>query len=245
MEKCRMNDYELLKWDSDFFGVIVARILPERLTEPDLKQLIAKLKDRRVGLAYWASCPEDISSQNAARNLNGFLADKKVTYAIDITGKSIDTDSGAYSIEEYADNVPTSELESLAIQAGVYSRFNLDPRIPEERFEMLYKLWIRNSVSRKIADAVLVVRYLNRIVGMVTVGEKNHRADIGLIAVDDSMRGKNLGVSLVRAAQKWAVCKGYASAQVVTQGENLAACKLYEKCGYFLEKTENVYHFWI
>jgi len=240
-----MSNYEILQWDSEFFGFIVARIVPETLTEVNLKQLIANLKDSRVVLAYWASCFEDISSQNAAINHNGFLADKKVTYAIDFREKPINTDSGAYSIETYDGNVSNAELDSLAIQAGVNSRFNLDPRIPEERFEMLYKLWIRNSVTRKIADAVLVVRYLDRIVGMVTVGEKNDRADIGLIAVDDSMRGKNLGVSLVRAAQKWAVCKGYSSAQVVTQGENVAACRLYEKCGYFLEKTENVYHFWI
>ena len=240
-----MSSYELLQWDSDFFGFIVARIVPKKLTEPELEQIIANLKDRRVELAYWASCSEDISSQNAATRHNGFLADRKVTYAIDFSSKRVDTDTVDHSIEEYVDFIATSELESLAIQAGIYSRFHLDPRIPDERFKMLYRLWIRNSVSRKIADAVLVARNSNRIVGMVTVGEKNGRADIGLIAVDDSMRGKSLGVSLVRAAQKWAICKGYSSAQVVTQGENLAACRLYEKCGYFLEKTENVYHFWI
>lgn len=80
---------------------------------------------------------------------------------------------------------------------------------------------------------------------MVTVGKKGDRADVGLIAVDASMRGKKLGAALVLAAQEWALKNGYGSAQVVTQGENLAACKLYEKCGYHVDKIENIYHFWM
>ena len=84
-----------------------------------------------------------------------------------------------------------------------------------------------------------------KIVGMVTVGMKNGRGDIGLVAVHESMRGKNVGVNLTRAAQKWAIGKGCRYAQVVTQGNNLAACKLYEKCGYRVESIVNFYHIWI
>jgi dTDP-4-amino-4,6-dideoxy-D-galactose acyltransferase len=80
---------------------------------------------------------------------------------------------------------------------------------------------------------------------MVTVGEKQGRGDIGLLAVAAGMQGSNVGVSLVRAAREWARRKGYRLAQVVTQGENVPACRLYEKCGYAIDKVEHFYHFWI
>jgi dTDP-4-amino-4,6-dideoxy-D-galactose acyltransferase len=80
---------------------------------------------------------------------------------------------------------------------------------------------------------------------MVTLGEKEKRADIGLIAVNTNYRGKKIGETLVRASQMWSIEQGYKFAQVVTQGSNAAACSLYKKCGYALEKVEFFYHFWL
>jgi hypothetical protein len=31
---------------------------------------------------------------------------------------------------------------------------------------------------------------------------------------------------------------------VVTQGANMAACRLYEACGYYVGTIEYFYHFW-
>lgn len=241
------NNYAVLDWDSTFFGFTVARVLPQNLDFKQLDETLLTMRQENVTLAYWAASPTDEESVAAARRCNGFLADKKVTFVID-ADEMLQRDSSTISeaiVEEYADLYPTPELEALALQAGVYSRFRVDPRIPEGRFVDLYKLWINNSVNKKIADAVLIVRKEGKAVGMVTVGRKGDRADIGLIAVDDSMRGKGLGLTLVRAAQEWALNKGFTSAQVVTQGENISACRFYEKCGYRVDKVENIYHFWI
>lgn len=240
-----MSRFQLLDWDSEFFGFAVARILPDKMSSAELGQTIASLKEHRVGLAYWASDPNDEESQKAARSGDGFLADRKVTYVIDV-GRVADPVAGTEWItEEYGDPLPCGELEALAVRAGTYSRFKVDPRMPDGKSAELYKMWIRNSVKKTLADAVLVIRDAGRIAGMVTLGEKQGRGDIGLLAVAVGMQGRNIGVSLVRAGQRWARGKGYRFAQVVTQGENVAACRLYEKCGYTIDKIENFYHFWI
>jgi dTDP-4-amino-4,6-dideoxy-D-galactose acyltransferase len=240
-----MNLFQILNVDSEVFGFPVAKIIPDKLTLGELEQVISCLKKENVRLAFWASNPNDEESQRAARLYNGFLADKKVTYIIDI-GQIPERSAGiARDIEEYADTLPCADLENLAIQVGRNSRFGADPRMPEDKFVALYKLWIRNSVNRQVADAVLVVRQSSKVVGMVTVGMKDGRGNIGLFAVDPGMRGKNLGVSLVYAAQEWARQKELKFAQVVTQGKNVAACRLYEKCGYHIDKIEFFYHFWI
>ena len=240
-----MKRFQILDLDSEIFGFPVARIIPDTLSQGKLEQVISSLKKENVQLAYWASNPNDEESQQAARLYHGFVADKKVTFVVDIGQMPERSASLDWDIKEYADNLPSSEMEKLAIQIGKYSRFGIDPRIPEDKLIDMYKRWIRNSVNRQIADAVFVAHQSGKVVGMVTVGKKNERGDIGLMAVDPGVRGGNLGVALVSAAQDWARRKGFRFAQVVTQGENIAACKLYEKCGYHIDKTEFFYHFWI
>jgi len=244
-----MADYKILEWDSDFFGFTVARVVPARLDHDRLGVCLARMKQSGVRLAYWASDPADHASQQSAGRHDGFLADRKVTYAAD-AGRILAAIPAAIgdsnpAVEEYRGSEVTPELERLSLQAGVFSRFKVDPRIPAGKFVELYKIWIRSSVQRENAELVYVVRHQGAIAGMVTVGEKNGRADIGLIAVDDALRGKGAGTALVHAARDWGVGRGFDQAQVVTQGDNAPACRFYEKCGYRVDLVENIYHFWI
>jgi dTDP-4-amino-4,6-dideoxy-D-galactose acyltransferase len=240
-----MEQFQILEWDTGFFGMTVARILPHRLIQEELERTIALLRKGGVSLAYWASDPAHEGSQQAALACGGLLADRKVTYLSELGDIPEPVRGSGWMVEEFEDSAPGYDLEDLAVQAGCCSRFKVDDGISVDKFVDLYKLWIRNSVNKLIAEAVFVIRRDNRIVGMVTVGYKGGRGDIGLIAVDGRMRGNNMGAVLVHAAGKWAYGKGLTHMQVVTQGGNLAACALYEKCGYKIEKVENLYHFWI
>jgi dTDP-4-amino-4,6-dideoxy-D-galactose acyltransferase len=242
-----MTTYQLLPWDSNFFGFNVARILPKHLGTPALKGILGALREANVSLAYWAADPNDKDSAHAARECQGFLADRKITFALEAAElrKRSPLVTSTALVEEFSGQTSPPELEALAVQAGEFSRFRVDPRIPQECFLELYRLWIRKSVTGELAEKVFVVRNVaGTIVGMVTVGEKDGRGDIGLLAVDSSARGRNLGVALVAAAQQWALDRGFQVAQVVTQGENVPACRFYEKCGYRIERVEHVYHFW-
>jgi dTDP-4-amino-4,6-dideoxy-D-galactose acyltransferase len=240
-----MKLFEILAVDTEIFGFAVAKILPDRLTAKELYQVLSDLKRENVRLAFWASDPDDEESQRAARLYHGFLADRKVTFAIDLAQLPARSEAADWDIEEYADDRPCADLENLAIEIGKNSRFGADPRISEDKLIDMYRLWIRNSVNRQVADAVLVVRQSGKVVGMSTVGEKNRRGCIGLFAVDAALRGRHVGVSLAHAAQEWARRKGLRFAQVVTQETNVPACRLYEKCGYHVDKIEYFYHFWI
>jgi dTDP-4-amino-4,6-dideoxy-D-galactose acyltransferase len=80
---------------------------------------------------------------------------------------------------------------------------------------------------------------------MVTLEDRDGIGTIGLIAVDPEREKRGLGRSLVQAAQSWFAKEGFEQGRVVTQAANAAACRLYEKCGYSLVKTEHFYHFWI
>lgn len=230
-----------LAWDTERLNVKVARIMPEQLDEVALHHCLQLAKQQGFQLLYWAVPSENTEAIQHAKQ-HGMLVDHKVTYLInlkDVVLPVID------DVKVYSDIKPSEELTLLAFEAGKYSRFRNDTRLTNAQFESVYREWITNSTNHIIADQVLVTYDDNRLSGMVTLGKKNDRGDIGLLAVAEYARGKKIGTKLVQAAQKYFIEKGFAYSQVVTQQENVAACRLYEKCCYKVEKLEYFFHFWV
>lgn len=235
--------YQVLSWDTDFFCHKVARIDKSDLNKDELTDIILKLKVDGVSLVYFPSSKK--FEEQFIKNLGGILADIKTTFAMDFGTVTLEEYVPNDIVESYMSFMSIKDIEDLAIQSGKYSRYAVDPNIPMEKFEALYKIWVNRSLKKEIAKEVLVIREDDRVAGMITLGEQNGRGDIGLIAVDANYRGKNYGEKLVCAAQRWFVMNGYNFGQVVTQGMNLPACNLYTKRGYSVEKVEYFYHFWL
>lgn len=227
-----------LEWDTEHLGIPTAKITS--ITP----EILAEAKQAGIKLIYFVASQENESDILLAKKLGGILVDHKITYLIDLALKKnmVPTDPW---VQSYSETKPSNDLIHLAYESGNYSRFRNDPKLTETQFKNIYKTWITNSVNHSIADDVLVISEHNKLLGMVTVGEKNGRGDIGLLAVAESARGKNIGTTLVHAAQHYFIQKNYSQSQVVTQQENIPACKLYEKCGYEIEKIEYFFHFWV
>lgn len=230
-----MIHFEKLPWDSDFFQFPVARINDE-VDVIENENVLQNLFENNIRLAYYSTSKQLEIPENKFYEVK--LVDKKMTYL-----KEIVPHSANEKISSYDKVYPEQKLIFLAIESGIYSRFNVDEKIGRKHFEDLYTKWIVNSIAKKIAGEVLVSKGENEITGFVTIGQKNNRADIGIIAVDPSHRGKGIGKALMLSAENFYAGK-LKSIQVVTQGDNVAACKLYESCGYKVEKKEYFYHLW-
>lgn len=231
--------YSILPWDSDFFGFTVARIHNAGDPNPPISKWIASLRDQGVTLAYWPS--EYRLEDSPVSENNGLLVDCKTTFAarLDLTAH---VDEQA--VVPYSDSMPIEDFDLLAIQAGEFSRFATDPKIPRSKFEQLYTTWIRRSLTRDLAVETLVICDQNRPAGMVTLGIDNSIGEIGLVAVREKYRGQGYGGRLVTAALQWFNAHNCTMAKVVTQGHNHAACRLYSRCGFSMESVEFYYHFW-
>ncbi|MDO9546696.1 MAG: GNAT family N-acetyltransferase [Pelolinea sp.] len=234
-------EYQLLPWDTDFFSKKTGRIIPTVLEIDRLSSILSEMRKEGYHLAYWPSdeeCAYDIDL------LGGILVDRKTIFEIDLNNIDMNT-LGLPRSKPYTSDIPISQLEKLALQSGEFSRFAVDPGFSRENFSSLYKTWMRKSVTGEMADAILVIVQANQIAGMVTVAKSQGVGSIGLIAVDENFRGKKLGQQLVYDARRWFIKNGCHTAQVVTQGDNLPACNLYEKCGYHRKTTAYFYHFWL
>jgi dTDP-4-amino-4,6-dideoxy-D-galactose acyltransferase len=235
-------DFQILDWDSRFFGLKTAGILARQLNQSHLTKLLSILHKNNIKLAYWAS---DEAVEYDIASLGGRLVDRKTTFEVNLTNLQPEVFTAADRVKPYQPGDSQPELLDLAVLAGEYSRFKRDPSFPHDLFVALYHEWMRKCIRKEMAREILILQEMEKIAGMVTLGEKEGKGDIGLIAVGKEHQGKGFGELLVRAAQKWSLGQGYAYAQVVTQRDNLPACSLYKKCGYKVRQVEYFYHFWL
>jgi ribosomal protein S18 acetylase RimI-like enzyme len=74
-----------------------------------------------------------------------------------------------------------------------------------------------------------------RIAGQILVHENwNRFAIIWDIAVDPPFRRRGVGRRLMEQAVAWARARGLPGVMLETQNINVAACRLYERCGFLL-----------
>jgi len=237
-----MSGFEILKWDSDFFGFQVAKITAKDVNKAELESLLKKLKTLNVALAYLAADTRDSLSIESAESLNGFFTGQKVTYVSNLGYSKESTLSKSKEIKRFVEKKPDKDLINLIVDGGKFSRFYVDPKIKNKQYEELHKLWITNSVKN---NTIFVIENNGKIIAFVSLNEKNNRGNIDFIVVDKKHRGKGLATKLMEHAHIWFALNGYKTVQADTQIKNVNACKMYEKLGYKKEKSEKIYHFWI
>ncbi|MDD3876097.1 MAG: GNAT family N-acetyltransferase [Bacteroidales bacterium] len=227
---------EKLFWDSNFFGYPVGKLELKQTTDFDLMSF--KENAQKYQLVYIFS-EEELKCDDPSLTLN----DIKVTFLKKLC-------------EELSDSIPEctpyifnsadySELESLALESGKYSRFKTDQNFKNNEFEKLYKKWIFESVKKNITQEVLVYRKEKQIAGFVSIVKNyNYIAQIGLIAVLKDFQGYGVGGILMKNAERFAFMHKYAKMQVVTQLNNIQAVSFYKKHSYSIQKKTFIYHFW-
>lgn len=249
-----------LDWECEHFGFSVAQVSQADLDDARLVDTLRQARAAGVRLAVWPTGEgREVGAEITAR-FGGRLVDRKATFTRPLGGTLAATGADEISdrkrpvIVSYTAPTPSNALTELAIAAGKYSRFHVDPAFPRDKFEAMYRLWIERSVRGELADAVLVAAATSTDddeqaqrdpAGMITVAESGGVAQIGLIAVAGAMRGRGIGSALIDAAHRWMQSRGAVEARVVTQLTNQPACHLYERGGYQLSRVQNVYHFWL
>jgi len=231
--------FKLLDWDSNFFGFKVATISAPFLNKEEIADVCNTMKKETIHLSYWKT-PNEITEFPDQLNVN--LADIACIYSIVLPLKTVKIDK---HIALYSDDIVSNELESIAIQCGVHSRFKTDKRFAKGSYERMYKTWIEKSVNRLLADDIIIYKKEDKIAGIVTVYVKNNIGFIGLFGIDESMRGIGIGKQLLNAAIAYFIDKKCDRAQVITQNDNKAACSIYEKCGFSIKQKSYCYHIWM
>lgn len=224
---------EPLKWDSEFFKLKIGKINAGNFSpsEFDAQKIL-------FDLIYIFEYPESTLISDI-ENAKAILVDKKVIYQKKIIAVSKDE-----HITTYTSTIANENLIQLALKSGIHSRFKIDKNFESSYYEKLYNEWIIKSCSREIAFEVLVYGNENDPDGFITIQQKNNEAHVGLIAVHERARGKGIGKKLMEAAEFIAKNHTFDTIKVTTQADNIQACSLYEKCGFTIDETIHIYHYW-
>ncbi len=235
----------LLPWDSAFFAKRIARITAEVAGQGQMDEILAWCKLQKVDCLYYL-CPTDTPSTIRLAEERGFrLVDVRVELCALLPGsKPTRQRTPAEHLIRPSTAEDSDTLAALAGQAFRNTRFSNDPEFGPEAAPRLYKRWIKQNCESRSAT-VLVSITNNRISGFISLEHASGDvASIGLIAVEDGMRGRGLGRALVEASKDHCQRAGHCELRVVTQASNTAAVRLYEETGFRLSSVRLWYHKW-
>ncbi|WP_119067948.1 GNAT family N-acetyltransferase [Aggregatilinea lenta] len=228
-----------LPWDSEFFSRRIGRVVPSQLDADDMSRVLAWADAEQIDCLYFLA---DFSARDTIRLAedNGFrLMDLRT-----LLDRSLRDELPAPEpdIRPWKpDDLPI--LRKVARVSYRDSRFYFDERFPEAQCDALYETWIEKSCSG-YAEQVLVAEYQGAAAGYISCHIRDGVGDIGLVGVDERAQGRGLGRALVVASLDWFKSQGLERVTVVTQGRNIPAQRLYQRCGFMTRAVDLWYHRW-
>jgi dTDP-4-amino-4,6-dideoxy-D-galactose acyltransferase len=229
-----------VKWDSDFFGFPVGRLVVSDKVISLNNEMKRTIKNSGYTLLYV------VSNNRLQSDLDQlglpFYSDIKITF-----GKK--TDSLLAPVHDYivdAQSAPYNfnEMAALGVSAGAYSRYTLDPFFPKNKFKEMYVEWIRKSLNGILADKVFLF-FEDTINGLITVKKKEQIAEIGLVSVNPDHHSKGIGGKLLYAVNFFASHENCKEVFVATQAINEGAIRFYKKNGFVENSRRFIYHLWV
>jgi len=226
-----------LDWDSKFFGLTIGEV---------------KSKTNRISTQFYSNLTSYdlvyIFTKKKLETIDWFpqflFSSITVNYSMDVRA-NFKNEISCESIWEYT-GTDYSKLYPLAISAGVFSRFRMDPNFLIENHRKLYCKWIEESNTGIMGDIIFGYFHNSEITGLVTMSLDFERKQgrIGLLSVDSSKRGKGIGKALIKKCHDYLLINGMHKLFVSTQEENVAANKLYRKFGFTKQESTHVTHIW-
>lgn len=228
-----------LDWDSNFFGLRIARLEPHRLDEAVVAQAAAWARENRIECLYFLADANDPHTARIAQANDYLPVDVRLTFERPVPKDPAQATPGVRVAREQ--DLPA--LRAIAGKSHSDTRFYFDSHFDRARCDQLYETWIENSMHG-FAQGVLAAEQHGRAVGYVTLHLRDEEAQIGLIAIAAGFQGSGLGKQLVYAALDWAREHDARTMKVVTQGRNVPAQRLYQRCGFVTAGFEIWYHKW-
>lgn len=222
---------QTLEWDSNFFGMHIARLLPSAIASHQIDNVNRHCREEAVDVLYWLADPKHPGLGDTAFRCGFHFMDFRLDFRRQLisSGQTFTCKNPIRLCD--ANDVNT--LARIASKSHSDSRFGLDPLL-RTRHELLFEEWVRRDFRRS-DGAFFVADRGNGACGYCTcqyssAGEPVGK--IGLVGVAADCQGLGLGKQLVQSAIDWLASVDCPAVSVVTQGSNIAAQSLYQSMGF-------------
>jgi dTDP-4-amino-4,6-dideoxy-D-galactose acyltransferase len=235
---------QFLDWDSNFFGIRVARVNVNRLNKCSIIAIDDWCCDNKIDCLYFLADADDGDTIRLAEDDGYHLVDIRVIFKRHVEGSQgrIGKCINYVIRPSVSTDIPT--LRSIAKVSFRITRFYYDANFPTELCDALYETWIEKSCTRN-DETVLVAENQDNPIGFISCKLVNqNQGEIGLVGVRPDWQGKGLGLELINEALFWFSGKGVSQVKVITQGRNSQAQRLYQRCGFLTDTIQIWYHKW-
>lgn len=239
---------ELLTWDTEFFRCRIARVRGDKLKPEQATQIDDWSRRHRIRGLYFLSKADDPATIQTAAQYGFGLVDIRVTFEqllMPSPGPVRPEPPAGVGVRPVQTN-DLPGLQALARTAHRGTRFFNDAHFPRQRAEDLYATWIALEIQGRAQTVWVAASADNSLLGYVSCHLDPIRREglIGLVGVSPEVRGRGIGKNLVLTAMDWFRTQGAVEVTVVTQGNNRAAQRLYQRCGFLSRDLQLWYHKW-
>jgi len=240
-EPCRY-----LEWDSAFFGKRIAQVEGQRLDTSRLEAIRRWCEDNEIACLYLLADSDHAETVRLAEDGGFRLVDIRCTLIRELSVPTSDeapAQATAHMREARQQDLPA--IRAIARKGYSFTRFYYDGHFPAEKCAGLYEAWIENSL-RGYSNAVFVAENEGRIAGYITCNlpRRSENSRIGLVGIASWARQQGIGRALVGHALIWFRQQQSPRVEVVTQGRNIPALRLYQRSGFLVDRVQLWYHKW-
>jgi ribosomal protein S18 acetylase RimI-like enzyme len=257
---CWRNDFEItglacwteLAWDSEQFGFPAARLdllvasgdrTDATIIKRDLvSETVLACGNRGIRHLTARVDAADLSSIEALRRNNFDLIDGIQTFSFRMPlAAAFERGNHSFDLRLFRES-DLPQVRELARRAYIHDRFHADSAIDTETADRINETWVVNSCLGHMADAVIIASAGDRVLGYVTcrIDKEATRVlgigcgEIGMVATASGARNGGVASAATVAALEWFSLQGISFVEVGTQLRNIAAARLYERCGFRL-----------
>ena len=237
--------YQKLEWDSKFFGINIGYISCLRLTPNIEKHIKCFTRREKIDLLeYLCNCHDRKSVVTSEKNGYSFV-DIRLTFEKFLNNKEKIDARENYSVRK-GNDADIEKLKKIATGIYKYSRYYFDDNFNRDRVVDFYTNWVEKAVCGQFDDYTYILCRDNEPVGFCTIKKMRRKsARIGLFGMSSECAGRGLAQHLLDLSlEKLREEEGVEHVEVVTQGRNYSAQRLYQRCGFITKTTELWYHKW-
>ncbi len=237
-----------LEWDSNFFGFNIAFLSCMHLTENIMHRIARFMEREEVRLVEYLCNCHNAESVRLAEKYGFHFVDVRLTYRFDL--KKNKEVSGFNKDEnlKIRESCPDDALELVKIARNSYvdSRYYFDRNFTLEQCQRFYEDWILKSMKGEFDDIVFVALVNDKLAGLISCKKMSSDiGKIGIVGVAADFQGKGIGKYLVFKSLNWFKNEGCSQVDVITQGRNYAAQRLYQSIGFGTKTVQLWYHKWL
>lgn len=247
------NNFIKDPWLSDILGIETLRLkidesfVKELISNQEARAALRKRQQERVFM--YAKVPTThLSCAQLLEDHDFHLIDTNVILEKQILSEKSKKKKPMYEILKggkweirFAEPRDEAGTVILAKHCFFFSRFHLDPCIPDETADTIKAQWAGNYFRGKRGDLMIVALKDGVVSGFLQLLRQGSTLVIDLIGVHKEHCRLGIGGMLIEYAE--VQCKDFKMLQVGTQIANAPSLRFYEKYGFLMVGSSYVFHF--